>query len=166
MGANLNLQDSTFTMKTADKTLKVLSFASILAASSLLGFVHGAEEPEPCSTIALSRSDCGTSSCVMVFARVGERFQFDLQVSDHLSTDCVVGVNATGESSSLPAGLAFNAEEASLEGVPLRAGFHEFVVLQTEKGMTREQVVLIDIQEHSFGSGGVDYASYVAGGLH
>lgn len=102
----------------------------------------------------------------MVFARVGERFQFDLEVSEHLSTDCVVGENATGESSSLPAGLAFNAEEATLEGVPLRAGFHEFVVLQTEKGMTREQVVLIDIQEHSFGSGGVDYASYVAGGLH
>lgn len=153
-------------MKTAIQTRKTLSFAAMVVASSLFGFAQGSDSVEPCSPVALSKSECGTSSCVMVFARVGERFQFDLKASEYFSAvDCVVGESATGRESSLPAGLIFNEEEGLLQGIPLRSGFHEFVVLQIEKGVTREQVVLIDIQEHSFGSGGVDYASYVAGGV-
>ncbi len=114
----------------------------------------------------MSECDGGMNSCVMVFARVGERFRFDLLPGEGKSaTDCAVGRNAAGEVSTLPEGLAFDADAAALRGVPQKPGFFEFVVLQTEQGRTTEQVVLIDIQEHSFGSGGLDYASYVADGI-
>lgn len=103
---------------------------------------------------------------VMVFARVGERFRYELSsVADQSSVVCVVGKNAEGKKSSLPQGLVFNAKDATLEGMPLRSGFHEFVVLREENGATQERVVLIDIQGHGFASGGVDYASYVSGGI-
>lgn len=102
----------------------------------------------------------------MVFARVGERFRFELAEAEGAGpVSCAVGKDAEGEKSSLPLGLVFNAEEARLEGVPLRAGFYEFVALREQGGSIQEQVVLIDIQGQAFASGGVDYATYVSGGV-
>ncbi|MBD5778690.1 hypothetical protein IEN85_04250 [Pelagicoccus sp. NFK12] len=154
-------------MKLFSKNRSSLSVAVLLAAGSLVNFAQATGQGESSSAVALSESDSGDSSCVMVFARVGERFRYELPAASGQAVEkCVVGKNADGEVSSLPRGLVFNAKEASLEGVPLRAGFHEFVVVSTEAGEPREQVVLIDIQGHAFAGGGVDYASYVANGLH
>lgn len=153
-------------MKLFSKNRSVLSVAALVAASSVASFAQAGRQADACSAVALSESEVDESSCVMVFARVGERFRFELSPSDAQSpVVCVVGKNADGEMSLLPQGLVFNAEDARLEGVPQRSGFHEFVVVRTEEGQPREQVVLIDIQGHAFAGGGVDYASYVGLGV-
>lgn len=132
----------------------------------LSGPLGAAEESELSPAVKLQRSETG-SSCVMVFATVGEQFRFDFSKEGSCSTlKCAPGVSASGQKSELPAGLGYDSKERALVGVPQRPGFHEYVVLRTEKGVTSEQVVLIDIQGHSFASGGMDYASYFAGGLY
>ncbi|EDY81813.1 hypothetical protein VDG1235_1431 [Verrucomicrobiia bacterium DG1235] len=152
--------------------MKKLSFSrfalSLTALISLVALVTVTEARDDFGTsveVALEKSECG-SSCVMVFARVGERFRYELKAEDSYSAiRFASGENASGEKSTLPAGLSLDKKENALVGVPLKAGFHEFVVLRTDKGVTREEVVLIDIQGHPFSSGSSDYASYFAGGL-
>ncbi len=153
-------------MKSCSKSFSALSFLAFAAVFALPGYAGPNDRAESCEAVQMSECDGSPNSCVMVFARVGERFRFDLLPGEEkASTDCSVGRNAVGEVSTLPEGLAFDVDAAALRGVPQKPGFFEFVVLQTGEGRTSEQVVLIDIQEHSFGSGGLDYASYVADGV-
>lgn len=134
--------------------------ATLWGAAGLAGeTVDTREEAE----VALEKTSCGCE-CVMVFAKVGEEFQYDFETESGQSL-IVPGMNASGEMSRPPQGLRLDAGDAELSGIPLRPGFHEFVVLQTEKGVTHEKVVLIDVQGHSFAAGGLDYASYFAGGI-
>lgn len=132
-----------------------------LASGSL---AEAAEEPSP--TVDLEQSDSG-SSCVLVFATVGERFRFDFSGEKPCPTlKCSPGLTVSGHESEPPAGLGLDLKEKALVGVPLRPGFHEYVVLRTEKGVTSEQVVLIDVQGRDFAAGGMEYASYFSGGVH
>ena len=151
-------------MKSFRNTRSALLLSALAAATSLAGMAQAA--PQSSAAVALSEGDCEASRCVMVFARVGEQFRYELSpAGGDSSAECAVGSNASGDKSSLPQGLVFNAQEGRLEGVPQRSGFHEFVVVQTENGVAQEQVVLIDIQGHAFASGVMDYASYVARGM-
>lgn len=137
-----------------------------IAFGGALCVFAGAEEPDELApAVDLRKSEAG-SRCVMVFATVGEEFRFDFAREGACPTlECAPGIDAAGEKSELPAGLCFDSEQDALVGVPQRPGFHEYVVLRTERGITSEQVVLIDIQGHSFSSGGMDYAAYFAGGI-
>lgn len=127
----------------------------------------GTKEERPISPAVGLENVARGNSCVMVFAKVGEPFYFEFSEEGACpSLKCSPGVDVSGEKSELPAGLGFDTEKSALVGVPQHPGFHEYVVLRTEKGGTSEQVVLIDIQGHSFSSGGMQYASYFAGGVH
>lgn len=142
----------------------ILSTALAFTAVSLVGTTASAKEK--CHLGAKVETSAASGECLMVFARVGESFEYDLQLSDETAAPkCTVGLNAEGEVSVLPAGLSFDKSEGKLHGVPQRAGFHEFVFLSTEQGVTNEQVVLIDIQGLSLDAGGSDYASYFSGGV-
>jgi hypothetical protein len=153
-------------MKPFSQIRSTLSIAALAAAGSLAGFAQAEDTSGHGSGVALKESVGGEDSCVMVFARVGERFRYELLPSkDADAVECVVGKCASGKKSALPRGIVFNAEHATLEGVPLRAGFHEFVAVRSVGGIAEEQVVLIDIQGHAIAGGGLDYASYVARGL-
>lgn len=133
-------------------------------AGGLACVCEASEGVDQAPTVKLQKSESG-SSCVIVFATVGERFRLDFAKEGSCpSLKCSPGVNASGQESELPAGLIFDSGDHALVGVPQHPGFHEYVVLRTEKGQTSEQVVLIDIQAHSLGAGGMEYASYFAGG--
>ena len=131
------------------------------APRSLPKAVESAED----SAINLASEDCG-SACVMVFAKVGESFTFEfLENGLKNGMDVALGIDAMGEDCELPEGLTFNQEELALEGMPQVAGFHEFIVLVTEKGVTREKVVLIDIEESSAHPARDSYATTVWGSI-
>lgn len=152
-------------MKRLNSIRLASSFLAIFAGCSLE--TRAAEQAEnlPSSVVELERGERG-NSCLMVFGRVGERLHCDLDgAAESSPTICEVGEDAEGKASCLPTGLVFDADKAVLRGVPLRAGFHEFVVLRTEGGETREQVVLIDIQGVAHAGAGVDYAAYFASGI-
>ena len=101
-------------------------------------------------------------SCVMVFGSVGESFQYKLGQSD-ASADFAIGLDESGAICKLPEGLKLNRDEGVLTGTPLRGGFHEFVVLHTDKGVTRERVLLIDIQDAGVNPMLDSYASLLIG---
>ncbi len=99
-------------MKIVSRSRAALSIAALSAIASLpsIAFAGGSSEPSP--AVALSEGDCDSSSCVMVFARVGERFRYDLPlVQNQSDAECSVGKDVNGERSSLPEGLVFNAED-------------------------------------------------------
>ncbi|MBK1878417.1 hypothetical protein [Pelagicoccus mobilis] len=149
--------------RTFRRFLAPFSLFSLCAVSACLA---GDKQDGALSGVVDLKSEKSESRCVMVFAKVGERFRYEFKEEKPCpSLECAPGINALGEESALPQGLGFNADEFVLEGIPMRPGFHEYVVMRTEKGVTREHVVLIDIQEHSFAAGGVEYASYLAGGM-
>ena len=153
--------------------MKTSLFSRLLAPTlaftmgvSLAGFAAAAEERELSPAVKLQKCESG-SSHVMVFAKVGERFRYDFSREESCQTlKCVPGIGVSGQRSELPAGLDYDSEERALIGVPQYPGFHEYVVLRTERGVTSEQVVLIDIQGHSLSSGGLEYASYFADGVY
>lgn len=105
---------------------------------------------------AFDDGSCG-SSCVMVFGEVGEPLRVAFGETE--ACEIVEGRNASGKACSLPLGLRFSKDDLALSGVPQNAGFFEFVLLETESGVTREKVVLIDIQGRSLSSIGAGYAS-------
>lgn len=141
------------------------SFLAIVAGSKLETRAEEQAEALPSPVVELEEGDCG-NRCSIVFGRVGERLHCDLDGAlENAASSCEVGEDAQGRASSLPIGLVFDAERAVLTGVPLRSGFFEFVVLRSEGGVTREQVVLIDIQGLAHAGAGVDYASYFANGI-
>lgn len=84
----------------------------------------------------------------MLFGKVGE--VFECQINDNSGktlSRISAGQGASGEQSQLPKGIELDLKHGCLMGVPQQSGFHEFVVLVTEKGVTRELVYLIDIQD-------------------
>ena len=128
------------------KSLVRLSLAPssllLLAASFLTSESLAGESTLPAASVALEASDCA-SPCVMVFAKVGESFDYEVKPgAEAVDSECSIGVNAAGEASSLPAGLKFDPIEGRLYGVPLHPGFHEFVVLRDAGDWQVEQVVL------------------------
>lgn len=134
--------------------------AALSCSVVFVGSISAEEQVQPPVAVALEESDCG-ATCVMIFARVGEGFRYELGGA----SDCHTGEDASGEASSLPAGLRLDEEGAVLEGIPQRSGFYELVVMKEERGVMREEVLLIDVQGHSFAAGASDYASYFAGGV-
>lgn len=134
--------------------------AAFSCSALAVGALAAEELVQPPVAVALDESDCG-ATCVMIFARVGESFRYELGSE----SDCRTGEDATGEASHLPAGLRLDKEGAVLEGIPQRSGFYELVVMKEEQGVAREEVLLIDVQGPSFAAGASDYASYFAGGV-
>lgn len=115
--------------------------------------------------VDLSKVDSG-SGCEMVFGQVGEPFLVSFAGGEQSAALRVSeGLNAVGEVCALPKGVRFSQDDKELTGVPKRPGFYEFVVLVTEKGVTKEKVVLIDIQSDSRLSLGASYAFSFLGGV-
>lgn len=105
------------------------------------------------------------SECLMVFATVGQPFRYEIAgIEAAEPADCSRGVDAHGDRSRLPRGLRFDKRALSLEGVPAEPGFHEFVALVTERGVTRERVILIDVAESRSARSLDSFASYFLGG--
>ncbi|MDQ8202518.1 hypothetical protein [Pelagicoccus sp. SDUM812003] len=143
------------------RILAALSIFSFLAAGATLACDEKGEDV----AVELADSDCG-SACVMVFGTVGEPFHVDLAGGKQArGAQYVSGPNALGEPCELPEGIAFDETSLSLEGVPSRPGFHEFVLLETKRGITTERVVLIDIQAPVEARSLQSYASYFLGGI-
>lgn len=142
-----------------------LIFLSCFLSSACVALGTGQPQTDQDEEVSLRESETG-SPCVMVFARVGERFHYDLRSEERTEKVKVeAGSDATGALSHLPTGLALDAENLALSGVPQRAGFHEFVLRENIGGRVQERIVLIDIQGHGFAAGLGDYASYFAGGV-
>ncbi len=122
-------------------------FAAILGASALFATLAYSSEKggrEQQSGVSLSSCEDG-SEYVMVFGKVGE--PFDCQLDFQVQSQCVAGYGASGEKCLPPKGIELDIQQGRLHGVPQKSGFHEFVVLVSEKGRTYERVLLIDIQE-------------------
>ena len=155
------------------KNIRMPSSVALLASAVFLAAtVHAGpdcdafvESENPDATVILEDSECG-NACVMVFGTVGEALGISLADGPaQVFVKCEEGLNAMGEPCVLPEGIVFDQESLSLHGVPSKPGFHEFVVLMTEKGVTREQVVLIDIQPAPSLQMQDAYASYFFGGI-
>jgi len=142
--------------------LRILSLATI-ASLGASGLFAGASAQASEAEVRLLHAACG-SECVMVFARVGERFEYDFSEGEGKAR-VRLGKNAAGEESRVPFGLRFFKKAGRLEGVPQRSGFHEFVVTRRAAGLWREKVVLIDVQEHALSAGIQNHAAYFARGV-
>lgn len=151
---------------TLRQTVRFRSLAGVLASGACL-FAPAAllgEEERGCPEVALEDSHSG-NSYVMVFGEVGDPFAYQLGEAGAGPVRYRQGVSASGDPCELPEGLEFDADSIELRGVPARPGFHEFVLLETERGVTRERVVLIDIQDPSLSAGIEGYAAYFFQGV-
>lgn len=146
--------------------LLALAGLTVVLAASATGDATVSERSErPDKVVNLDDSGSG-SACVMVFGSVGRPFAVALGgPSGRSFAQCEEGLSAGGAPCVLPEGIAFDQETGLLRGVPQKAGFHEFVLLVTEKGVTRERVFLIDIQDESRTKSLNDYAFHFFGGI-
>ncbi len=144
------------------RLLKNLAVASLAAVAFLPVSVAAETHLEgPCPGADLGEN------CIIVFAQVGETFEYQLaNEQDGAEARVREALNAEGERYSLPKGISFDRETLSLRGMPERAGFHEFVLLVTEDGVTEERVLLIDVKDKSNPIARNAYASSVWVDIH
>lgn len=140
----------------------IRNIATLALGATLITAMSGGEIRTPCDSILVDQGDEETD-CLIVFAKVGESFHFAAESEPaHPGTESINWL-ASGE---LPVGLDFDPRDSVLSGVPMKPGFHELVLESTDEQSAPKQVILIDIQPLSLGSGGMNYASYFSQGIH